>query len=170
MFHRERQKQIQLHFLEMNRPPKRRPLPACFQKQILEKNLPTIYSSSNIRGMYWKGYIRPKPVCQKYLIQIDYTLGKRPDVTVISPQLIRRYDDRIPHMFEQKRLCLFDFKNNNWRPVMRFDKTIIPWTSMWLFYYELWHATGEWLGGGAHPSTAASKKKVTKYRNVRTGG
>ena len=30
--------------------------------------------------------------------------------------------------------------------------TIIPWTSEWLFFYELWLATGgEWLGEGEHP-------------------
>ena len=28
--------------------------------------------------------------------------------------------------------------------------TIIPWTVEWLYYYELWLATGEWLGGGEH--------------------
>lgn len=26
--------------------------------------------------------------------------------------------------------------------------TIIPWVADWLLYYELWLATGEWLGGG----------------------
>jgi hypothetical protein len=27
--------------------------------------------------------------------------------------------------------------------------TILPWTSEWLFYYELWSVNGyEWLGGG----------------------
>jgi hypothetical protein len=26
--------------------------------------------------------------------------------------------------------------------------TIIPWLMLWLLYYELWHATGIWQGGG----------------------
>jgi hypothetical protein len=29
--------------------------------------------------------------------------------------------------------------------------TIIPWTSEWLFFYELWLASGEWHGGGHDP-------------------
>ena len=34
--------------------------------------------------------------------------------------------------------------------------TILPWTSLWLYFYELWHATGQWLGGGEHPGEAWS--------------
>ena len=34
--------------------------------------------------------------------------------------------------------------------------TIIPWTSEWLLHYELWHATGKWLGGG-HRNDAGPK-------------
>ena len=34
---------------------------------------------------------------------------------------------------------------------MQLATTIVPWCSEWLFYYELWLATGEWLGGGVHP-------------------
>ena len=29
--------------------------------------------------------------------------------------------------------------------------TIIPWTVEWLYFYEIWLATGEWCGGGEHP-------------------
>ncbi|MDY0295864.1 MAG: hypothetical protein RB296_00975 [Acidobacteriota bacterium] len=32
-------------------------------------------------------------------------------------------------------------------------KTIVPWASEWLIFYELWLATGEWLGGGIHAGT-----------------
>jgi hypothetical protein len=28
------------------------------------------------------------------------------------------------------------------------DNTILPWISEWLFFYELWLFTGDWLGGG----------------------
>ena len=24
----------------------------------------------------------------------------------------------------------------------------MPWVSLWLFFYEIWVVTGEWLGGG----------------------
>jgi hypothetical protein len=37
--------------------------------------------------------------------------------------------------------------------------TIIPLASLWLFYYEVWFATGEWLGGGEHPGEHESDPK-----------
>lgn len=34
---------------------------------------------------------------------------------------------------------------------MRLDQTIVPWTMLWLFYFEEWLASGDWKGGGMHP-------------------
>lgn len=34
---------------------------------------------------------------------------------------------------------------------MPIEKTIIPWTILWLCYYEEWH------GGGKHPDAGNSK-------------
>jgi len=34
---------------------------------------------------------------------------------------------------------------------MSLADTILPWASLWFFYYEIWLATGEWVGGGEHP-------------------
>ena len=29
---------------------------------------------------------------------------------------------------------------------MLLAKVIVPWIALWLYYYEVWHATGSWLG------------------------
>lgn len=29
---------------------------------------------------------------------------------------------------------------------------IVPWTSLWLYFFEDWLATDEWKGGGKHPA------------------
>ena len=34
---------------------------------------------------------------------------------------------------------------------MRVDQTIVPWTTLWLFYFEDWLSSDEWKGGGLHP-------------------
>ena len=34
---------------------------------------------------------------------------------------------------------------------MRIDQTIVPWTILWLFYFEEWLDSNEWKGGGVHP-------------------
>jgi len=95
-----------------------------------------------------------------YLVRILYVLGKRPDVTVIDPPLENRNGERKPHMFDQKRLCLFRYKHDEWDSDMRIDQTILPWTCLWLFHYEIWLATGEWRGGGEHPEINDSEQKT----------
>jgi hypothetical protein len=55
-------------------------------------------------------------------------------------------------MYDQERLCLYRPHRREWTPAMMIANTIIPWISEWLYFYELWLVTGEWLGGGEHPS------------------
>ena len=87
-------------------------------------------------------------------MRIEYRLGKKghsPHVFVEDPKLIcRNGEDSIPHTFRQPevRPCVCRFE---WRRDRVIAHTIVPWTSLWLFYYEIWLATGEWLGGGEHP-------------------
>jgi hypothetical protein len=44
---------------------------------------------------------------------------------------------------------------------MNISDTIIPWISEWLYYFEFWCITGEWYGGGKHP-TKKDKKENDK--------
>ena len=73
---------------------------------------------------------------------------------MISPKLIQKNGERVPHLYDQEtqRLCLFMPKYEEWKPFMYISETIIPWASEWLVFYELWLSTGEWLGGGEHLS------------------
>jgi hypothetical protein len=34
---------------------------------------------------------------------------------------------------------------------MLLDRTIVPWAVLWLYFFEEWLRSGEWLGGGEHP-------------------
>lgn len=34
---------------------------------------------------------------------------------------------------------------------MRLDHTVVPWTLLWLFYFEEWLESNDWKGGGVHP-------------------
>lgn len=85
--------------------------------------------------------------------------GVQPDVIVLAPDLLTLAGgQKIPHtyMHEGKgtRLCLWWPKGREWIPQMKLADTFIPWTAEWLHFFELWLKTGEWLGGGEHPSTA----------------
>ena len=54
----------------------------------------------------------------------------------------------LPHMYDQKTLCLYYPAAREWRPDQLIATTIVPWTTTWLFFYEVWCMTGEWRGGG----------------------
>ena len=44
--------------------------------------------------------------------------------------------------------------STDWRPDQKISEFIIPWIAVWLYFYEVWHITGEWLGGGHEPEGA----------------
>lgn len=87
-----------------------------------------------------------------YTVEVSYRLGDSPNVYVLDPALKKRAgsDEPIPHMYSATRLCLYLPRAGEWNKGMYLSQTILPWTSLWLYYYEVWHATGEWLGGGVH--------------------
>jgi hypothetical protein len=39
---------------------------------------------------------------------------------------------------------------------MSIADTVLPWTTEWLYHYEIWLITGEWTGGGDWPGVHSS--------------
>jgi len=100
----------------------------------------------------WTGELQPSGMSENYMVRIEYTLRRRPRIWVLSPPLRpRRPGQRIPHTFHDGSVCLH--LHQDWAPAMSIADTIIPWLTLWLYYYEVWQATGEWLGGGHEPRT-----------------
>jgi hypothetical protein len=100
--------------------------------------------------LIWEGELQPSPLSVRYTVRIEATPARRPRVRVISPPLAESAHE-LPHVYGDGTLCLcFPWQWDHTKPIAR---TIVPWTSEWLFYYELWRATGTWLGGGhdEHP-------------------
>ena len=102
--------------------------------------------------MVWTGQLQPTVVSDAYTTRIIYTRQLlQPRIFVVTPQLCERHGEAIPHTYADGRLCLWHPAYNEWQSRYWIAETIIGWTSLWLFFYELWHACGEWLGGGEHP-------------------
>ena len=95
------------------------------------------------------GKLRPSDISDEYLITVTYDLNRRPKVFVVAPVLSGKDDKRIPHTFSDGSLCLH--MPLEWLPSMSIAETILPWAALWLYYYELWHITDQWLGGGHEP-------------------
>lgn len=99
-----------------------------------------------------RGFLQPTPLNGRYRVRIEYRPGFLPKAFVEDPPLRSRSpEERIPHVYEGPRPCLYYPKTQEWRPDMRISDTILPWLLLWLFHYEIWLAGGDWYGGGIHP-------------------
>lgn len=99
-----------------------------------------------------RGPIRPTPLSETYRVRVEYRVGDRPNVWVDEPTLRRRSpDEPIPHTYPGDRLCLYLPRAGEWSKYDLIARTVIPWASLWLLYYESWLVTGTWQGGGEHP-------------------
>lgn len=106
------------------------------------------------KELIWEGKLQPSELSVTYDIRIEYSIGKDPDVYVInpSPLLLAKDATKLPHIYNQEKqhLCLYHRRMNEWNGCKMIAKTIIPWTSEWLYHYEIWVSTGTWHGGGIH--------------------
>lgn len=100
--------------------------------------------------------LKPSGFSPIYPITIEY--HKKENIKVWVGNLKRLDDPKFPHNYgknEEKKsalVCLYHPKKGEWNTNESIAETIVPWISEWLFYYELWLATGKWLGGGEHPT------------------
>lgn len=115
--------------------------------------------------LFWSGKITPTALSKEYTVVLVYHPGNSPKVWVIGEELEKLDDPNFPHKFDvdvkskMVRICLYRYSEFNSSKLLA--NTIIPWTVEWLYYYELWLATGEWLGGGEHPETGKPKTENT---------
>jgi len=110
----------------------------------------------------WRGTFQPTSASAVYTVEIQHTVGLRPDIRVIDPPLEGRPGEALPHVFPGDLLCVY--RGDQWtanRPLT----AILPWITEWLFYYELWLATGQWYGGG-HVVRTGKKDARTPDRGV----
>lgn len=132
-----------------------RPIPPGQQVERMKSQHPQLKLSRWSQNvMVWTGSIQPSALSEEYQVRIVYKLGQKPEVTVASPVLRgREGGQHIPHVYTGQRLCLYFPRAREWEPDKLIADTIVPWAVLWLYHYESWHATGEWLGGGLHPHT-----------------
>lgn len=103
----------------------------------------------------WIGYLKSSPLGNSYKIKIVFDKDKGPDVFVVDPVKLPLAEGKakLEHVYDQQkqRLCLYYFDDRGWNKTKLLSNTIIPWTIEWLYHYEIWLITSEWLGGGKHP-------------------
>ena len=100
--------------------------------------------------------LKPTDVSVDYKVRLVVQQGRKSvDVFVEEPR-INLYENgkKVPHIYSNGSLCLYYPEYQEWNYRDSWAETLIPWTSLWLFYYEIWKDTGNWLGGGIHGSKA----------------
>lgn len=133
-------------------------------KYIRQKYLTVIQQDQHVRARFpdfrmstnhgtrivWRGTLQPTPRSQVYQVEILYEVPFRPVVRILAPKLSRWGNlTRQPHTFRDGSLCVH--QAHEWHGNKLVAATIIPWTSIWLDFYETWLDTGCWLGEGTHP-------------------
>lgn len=132
-----------------------RPRPLGIPEQISRMRMafPSFTMDWRCGRVRWRGPLQPTELSAEYITEVSYRLGQWPKVRVLEPPIVRRAGRVAPHRYADDSLCLFHPKRGEWAPAMAIAETIVPWASLWLYYYEVWLATGEWIGGGEHPRT-----------------
>lgn len=103
-------------------------------------------------GMKVTGLIQPTSRSIEYLFTLKYNLAEKPKIKIVYPELKKNEKgEEAEHLYEFGYLCLYQPKYKEFTKTDLLADTIIPWTSLWLYHYEVWHITGKWLGGGEHP-------------------
>lgn len=103
----------------------------------------------------WEGAIRPTALSRFYRVTVTYKIAIRPLVSVTGDELPGLDDPDFPHRFTIDRkkksvnICLH--LGHEFDSSQLISECIIPWAAEWLYFYEIWLATGEWCGGGKHP-------------------
>ena len=101
--------------------------------------------------------LKPTEESLQYKVKLVTKVGRSSvKVFVVEPNISKLIREKkgtnIPHKYPDGSLCLFLPEKKEWSYYDSWAKTLIPWTCLWLYYYEVWLLTGEWLGGGVHPS------------------
>ncbi len=109
--------------------------------------------------------LRPTELSRTYTCVVSYRLGTPPVVRVIDPPLAADEDGALPHYYhDTSSLCLYD--RGDWTSGMSLAATVIPWTIEWLYFYELWRATGVWHGSGSRQAIPPPRPRPRRGRNV----
>lgn len=149
-----------------------RPIPLHVQAGILRRRFPESDVVATRDRIRWRGELTPSEYSDTYEVVIDHSLREKPLIYVVRPQLERVDNKRIPHVFAWNTLCLHT-EDRLQIASKRLADTVVPWASEWLFFYEIWLATGgEWMGGGIHPAgggalSAPERESATIERKVR---
>lgn len=141
------------------------------QQYLLLKTNPACQGTGTLRPerLEWRYAASPTSLSRQYGVRIAFSQGLGPATYVDDPDLcLLAAGRRLPHVYSETpvRLCLFRPGGLDWNPTIPLDRTVVPWTALWLFFFEEWLSSGEWKGGGVHVSAAAEAEFVESAQDA----
>lgn len=119
------------------------------------------------RELTWRYDAVPSPISRTYGLRLTYRAPGTPHVLVDTPDIVALAGGRpLPHVYGESpvRLCLYLPGSGEWDASMPLDRTVVPWSVLWLWHFEDWLSTGEWGGGGVHPGEVAADAEPPRAR------
>jgi hypothetical protein len=111
------------------------------------------------REITWIWSITPTTLSPSYSVKLNFNCTNGVGVYVLDPKPLQLAVGKtcLPHVYSTKeqKLCLYYPLWREWHPEKLYVHTLIPWTSEWLYHYEIWVGTGIWHGGGIDHENAA---------------
>lgn len=116
------------------------------------------YKEDSCSTIGWIGRLKPSESSGLYTVKIEYD-DRHPKVYIMNPEIL----DNAPHRYEDGQLCLYYPRDMSYSKTSIIDETILPWTALWLYYYEAWLKEGVWWGPEApHPPSSNEGRRANK--------
>lgn len=123
----------------------------------MRRDFPGFKYSRNSQIPTWLGCLQPTETSPTYTVRIVYRFAGRrstsPRAWVQSPSI----SADAPHRYQDGSLCLYYPPDRSWTPYQFMSETIVPWTALWLAFYEVWLVTGHWFGSET-PHTGTKRR------------
>lgn len=130
-------------------PNSKRPINLALQNAHVQRQFSNFSCRLKRQRATWRGSLQPRSTSPVYQVEIRYQQRQIPKAKVLSPPLA----PNAPHLYGDGTLCLYWPEEWRWQQDKLVADVIIPWTALWLYYYELWLDTGRWLGPSSHDSS-----------------
>ncbi|MEQ8416568.1 MAG: hypothetical protein RIB71_18950 [Imperialibacter sp.] len=128
-------------------------IPIHFQRAALKARIPECELYLDKNYLRAKGQLKPTPRSCWYLYEIKYWYREDIKIFIRDPLIKTELNGKkAEHLYKDGSLCLFFPKAKEFDSKKLIVDYIIPWVSLWLFFYEIWLVTGDWKGGGIHPN------------------
>lgn len=130
-----------------------RDIPIHFQQAALKAKIPKCQLYLNKNYLRARGQLKPTPRSCWYSYEIKYWFQENIKIFIRDPLIKTEHNGKkAEHLYKDGSLCLFFPKAKEFDSKKLIVDYIIPWVSLWLFFYEVWLVTDDWKGGGIHPN------------------